>query len=81
MQRLSPRDGRRSELLMRRLDRAAGEINPILMIMVVGLLILNLTRLFTMVLPNFPITRVDPSCIISAPTATMGGAGTVKRPG
>jgi hypothetical protein len=66
---------------MRRLDRAAGEINPILMIMMVGLLILNLTRLFTMVLPNFPITRVDSSCIVAPPTATMGGPGTVKRPG
>jgi hypothetical protein len=81
MQRLSPRDGRRLELLMRRLDRAAGEINPILTILMVGLLILNLTRLFTMVLPNFPITRVDSSCIISPPTATTGGAGTVNRPG
>jgi hypothetical protein len=82
MQRLSPRDGRRLELLMRRLDRTAGEINPFLIIMMVGLLILNLTRLFTMVLlTNFPITRVDPSCIVAPPTATMGGPGTVKRPG
>jgi hypothetical protein len=69
------------ELLMRRLDRAADEINPFLIIMMVGLLILNLTRLFTMVLPNFPITRVDPGCIVSPPTATIGGAEAVKRPG
>jgi hypothetical protein len=65
---------------MRRLDRVADEVNPFLMILIVGLVILNLTRLFTMVLPNFPITRVDPSCIVSPPTATIGGAGTVKRP-
>jgi hypothetical protein len=29
------------ELLMRRLDRAAGEINPVLIVLMVGSLILN----------------------------------------
>jgi len=41
MQRLSPRDDRPFERLMRRLDRAAGEINPLLIVLIVGLMILN----------------------------------------
>jgi hypothetical protein len=81
MQRLSPRDDRSFERLMRRLDRAAGEINPILIVLMVGLLILNAIRIVSLGLSNFPITRVDPSCILSPPTAATGGAGTVKRPG
>ena len=39
---------------MRQFDRVADEVNPFLVILMVGLLILNLVRLFTMVLPNFP---------------------------
>jgi hypothetical protein len=66
---------------MRRLDRAADGINPLLIVVMVGLIILNLTRLFTIVLPNFPITRVDPSCMISPATSTISGDGAVKRPG
>ena len=65
---------------MRRLDRAAGSINPLLMVLALGLIILNLTRLFTMVLPNFPITRMDPSCLVSPPASAIAG-GTVNRPG
>jgi hypothetical protein len=48
MQRLSPRDDRPAERLMRRLDRAAGEINPILIILMVGLLILNAIRIVSL---------------------------------
>jgi hypothetical protein len=64
---------------MHRLDRVADEVNPFLIILMVGLLILNLTRLATMGLSNFPITRVDPSCLIS-PVSTTIGIGAVKRP-
>jgi hypothetical protein len=72
MQRLSPRDDRPSERLMRRLDRVAGEINPILIISMVGLMILIAVRVTTMGLSNLPIARIDPSCMISpAPTTSM----------
>ena len=57
---------------MRRLDRVAGEINPILIISMVGLMILIAVRITTMGLSNLPITRIDPSCMISpAPTTGM----------
>jgi hypothetical protein len=79
MRRSSPRDDRPSEPLLRRLDRVAGEVNPFLIILMVGLLILNLTRIVTLGLKNFPITRVDPSCLIS-PTSTTSGIGVAKRP-
>jgi hypothetical protein len=72
MQRLSPRDDRPSERLMRRLDRVAGDINPILIISMVGLMILIAVRITTMGLSNLPITRIDPSCMIPpAPTTSM----------
>jgi len=57
---------------MRRLDRVAGDINPILIISMVGLMILIAVRITTMGLSNLPITRIDPSCMISpAPTTGM----------
>jgi hypothetical protein len=65
---------------MRRLDRVAGEMNPFLIVLMVGLLILNLTRLAALGLSSFPISRVDPSCLIS-PAPTIGGLGVVQRPG
>ena len=45
---------------MRRLDRAADRVNPFLIVLIIGLLVLNLARLATLGLANFPITRVDP---------------------
>ena len=57
---------------MRRLDRAAGEINPILLVLMVGLVILIAIRVTTMGLSNLPITRVDPSCLISPAPTTSG---------
>jgi hypothetical protein len=63
---------------MRRLDRVADGINPFLIILTVGLLILTLIRLGTLGLSNFPITRVDPSCLI-APLSTTSGIGVVKQ--
>jgi len=57
---------------MGRLDRVAGDINPILIISMVGLMILIAVRITTMGLSNLPITRIDPSCMISpAPTTGM----------
>ena len=64
---------------MQRLDRVADQVNPFLIIVMVGLLILNLTRLVTMGLSSFPITRVDPSCLIS-PASTTSGIEAIKRP-
>jgi len=79
MQRGSPRDDHASESLMRRLDRVADEINPFLAILMVGLVILIAIRVATMGLANFPITRVDPSCLIS-PASTTIGVEQVKPP-
>jgi hypothetical protein len=64
---------------MRRLDRAADGVNPYLIILMVGLLILNLTRVVALGLSDFPITRVDPSCLIS-PASTAKGVTAVYPP-
>jgi hypothetical protein len=64
---------------MHRLDRVADEVNPFLIILMVGLVILIAIRVSTMGLANFPISRVDPSCLIS-PVSTTSGIGAVKRP-
>jgi hypothetical protein len=72
MQRRSPRHDPASEPLIRRLDRVADEVNPFLIILMVGLLILTVVRVATMGLSNFPITRVDPSCLISPVPTTNG---------
>ena len=61
---------------MRRLDRVADEVNPFLIILMVGLIILIAIRLTTMGLSNLPITRVDPSCLTS-PASTISGVGAV----
>ena len=65
---------------MRRLDRLADEINPLLIILMVGLVILIAVRVATMGLANLSITRVDPSCLTS-PGSPIGGVGAVNRPG
>ena len=64
---------------MRRLDHAAGEINPILIILMVGLLILNAIRIVSLGLTGIPITRVNPNCLMSS-TPTISGADIVNRP-
>ena len=64
---------------MRRLDRVADEVNPFLIILMVGLIILIAIRLTTMGLANFPITRVDPSCLVP-PASTVSVVEAVKRP-
>ena len=64
-----PRDDHSRESLWPRLDRVAGEINPFLMIIVVGLLLLNLTCLVGLVVsklayhanqPKLPDLNVNP---------------------
>ena len=80
MQQHSPRDDQASEPLMRRLDRAADGVNPFLILLMVGLLMLIAIRVTTMGLANLPITRVDPSCLTSPGSAT-GGGGMVNQPG
>jgi hypothetical protein len=80
MQQRSSRDDQASAPLIRRLDRAAERINPLLIILMVGLVILIAIRVSTMGLANLPITRVDPSCLTS-PGSAIGGAGAVNRPG
>ena len=80
MRQHSPRDDQASEPLIRRLDRAADGINPLLIILMVGLVILIAVRVVTMGLSNLPITRVDPSCLTSRGSAT-GDAGMVNQPG
>jgi hypothetical protein len=79
MQRLSRRDDQPSQSLMRRLDRVADEVNPFLIILMVGLIILIAIRLTTMGLANLPITRVDPSCLTS-PASINNGGEAVNRP-
>ena len=64
---------------MRRLDRVADEVNPFLIILMVGLIILTAIRLTTMGLSNLPITRVAPSCLTSR-TSTNSGGEEVNRP-
>jgi hypothetical protein len=64
---------------MRRLDRVADEVNPFLIILMVGLIILIAIRLTTMGLANLPITRVDPSCLTSPASTNIGGEA-VSRP-
>jgi len=63
---------------MRRLDRVADEVNPYLIILMVGLVILIAIRVSTMGLANFPISRVDPSCLIS-PTPIPNDIGATDR--
>ena len=65
---------------MRRLDRVADEVNPFLVILMVGLVIVIAVRVATMGLANLPITRVDPSCLV-APASTPIGVRVVKQPG
>jgi hypothetical protein len=48
------------EPMIRRLDRAAGEINPFLMVLAIGLLILNLTCGLALIALHSSVTRVGP---------------------
>jgi hypothetical protein len=43
----------------------AGEINPYLIALVAGLVILNLTCLVGLVVSNLPVMHISPSCLTS----------------
>jgi hypothetical protein len=62
--------------LWRRLDRVAGEINPFLMVLVVGLVLLNLTCLVGLVVSNLPMMQIS----LSSPSSRMSTIGPVTPP-
>jgi hypothetical protein len=64
---------RSPEPLMRRLDRVAGLINPILVVVVMALVILNVTCLAALTAANLPVSRASPTCVVAASPA-MGTA-------
>jgi hypothetical protein len=74
----SPRGGFSPERLFRRIDRAAAQLNPILMLLMVGLLILNLIVGAALV-PHLQITRVQ--CVLdSAGAPRAAEAGPIVMP-
>ena len=64
----SPRGSFSPEKLFRRLDRAAAHLNPILMVVVVGLLLLNLIGAALVLVSHLPITRMQ-SASVAPPSA------------
>jgi len=75
MRHLSRRNHQIPEPLWRSLDRAAGEINPFLMVLAIGLFTLYLT-FFIGLLIKLPITRIDPAACALPPQVTGNvGAG------
>jgi hypothetical protein len=56
MQRRAPRDDRSSEPFLQRIERAAGEVNPYLMILIIGLAALYLVC-FVSLAPQLAATR------------------------
>lgn len=75
----SPRGGFSPERLFRRLDRAAAQLNPILMIIMIGLLILNLIAVAAQV-PHLQITRVQCALADSPGAAQAAKVGTIAMP-
>ncbi len=63
-----PRPDHSSDRWLRRLDRAAGRMNPFLVVLAIGLAILNLTCL-ALLAPQLPITRHPPGSDTSASLA------------
>jgi hypothetical protein len=68
MRRLSPRKGYSVKELLQRVDRIAGDLNVLLVVIAIGLATLDLTLLVTQNVVNHlpPVTRV---VYDSAPTA------------
>ena len=75
MRRTSRRDDPAPEPPWRRLDRAAGEVNPFLMLLAIGLVILYLTCLFGLLI-KLPITYGPPG---TSPSVS-GGVGAADLP-
>ncbi len=70
MQQLFPRRNRFREPLLRRIDRAAGQINPFLMVVAIGLAVLDASCLIALLdTGSLAISRGGPSPTISAPAA------------
>jgi hypothetical protein len=75
MRHLFRRNHQVPEPLWRRLDRAAGEINPFLIVLVIGLGLLQLTCLIGLLI-KLPITHVDrTACAAPPPVTGRVGAG------
>jgi hypothetical protein len=65
------------EPLWRRIDRAAREVNPFLMVLAIGLIILNLTCLGGLLI-KLPITHIDPTaCALPPQVAANIAAGSM----
>ncbi len=69
MQRLFPRGRRSREPLIRRLDLAAHQINPFLMMVAIGLAILDASCLIALLDTGSLGRRGGPSTAISAPVS------------
>jgi len=68
MQQLFPRRNRFREPLLRRLDSAAGRINPFLMMIAIGLAVLDASCLIALLdTGSLATSRGGPSPTISAP--------------
>jgi hypothetical protein len=68
MQPISPQDRRWPKLLMRRLDWAAGQINPFLLAVAIGLVVLYLTSLVALAF-KLPVIHLDVCVQTSAAAA------------
>ncbi|HEV2099324.1 MAG TPA: hypothetical protein VGR45_10405 [Stellaceae bacterium] len=66
---ISPRDRHWRKYQVRRLDWAAGQINPFLFIVVIGLIVLYVTSLVALAF-KLPVTHLDVCVQTSAPAAT-----------
>lgn len=55
MRREPTRGARRRGEIMRQLDRTAESLNPILLVIVIGLIILNLSAFAALELPRLPL--------------------------
>jgi hypothetical protein len=69
MQPISPRDHRWPKQLMRRLDDAAGQLNPFLLAIAIGLLVVYATGLVGLLL-KLPVTHMDVCAAASASSTT-----------
>jgi hypothetical protein len=75
MRHLSRRNDHVPDPLWRRLERVAGEINPFLMALAIGLVALYLTCLIGLLI-KLPITRIDSAtCPLPPPATERIGAG------
>jgi hypothetical protein len=75
MRQLFPRHNRSREPLYRRLDRAAGQLNPLLMMIAIGLAILNASCLLTL----FDTGKLPVRCIDSGQARSAPATGAVPN--